>query len=45
MDGKAIPLRLPPEILTIGTYQVELTGMMSDGQSGRTEEFQFSVTH
>src|SRR5215470_7317335 len=41
MDGKAILLRLPPQILTNGTYQVELTSIMSDGQSGATEEFQF----
>ena len=43
MDGKAILLRLPPQILTNGTYQVELTSIMSNGQSGATEEFQFSV--
>jgi hypothetical protein len=45
LDGKAILLRLPPQILTVGTYHVELTSIMSDGQSGPTEEFQFSVTH
>ena len=45
IDGKAIPLRLPPQILTTGTYHVELTGIMPDGQIGPTEEFQFSVTH
>jgi hypothetical protein len=44
MDRKAILLRLPSQILTNGTYQVELTSIMSDGQSGPTEEFQFSVT-
>jgi hypothetical protein len=44
MDRKAILLKLPPQILTNGTYQVELTSIMSDGQSGPTEEFQFSVT-
>jgi len=45
INGKAILLRLPPQILTVGTYQVELTSIMSGGQSGPTEEFQFSVTH
>ena len=45
MDRKAILLRLPPQILTHGTYEVELTSIMSDGQSGPTEEFQFSVTN
>jgi len=45
IDRKAILLRLPSKILTNGTYQVELTSIMSDGQSGPTEEFQFSVTH
>ena len=45
LGGKAILLRLPPQILSDGTYRVELTGIMSDGQSGPTEEFQFSVTH
>jgi hypothetical protein len=45
MDGKAILLRLPNQILTVGTYQVELTSIMADGQSGPTEEFQFSVSH
>jgi hypothetical protein len=44
MDRKAILLKLSPQILTNGTYQVELTSIMSDGQSGPTEEFQFSVT-
>ena len=44
IDRKAILLRLPSKILTNGTYQVELTSIMSDGQSGPTEEFQFSVT-
>ena len=44
VDGKAILLRLPSQILTNGTYQVELMSIMSDGQSGPTEEFQFSVT-
>jgi hypothetical protein len=44
MDRKAILLKLHPQILTNGTYQVELTSIMSDGQSGPTEEFQFSVT-
>ena len=44
VDRKAILLRLPSQILTNGTYQVELTSIMSDGQSGPTEEFQFSVT-
>jgi hypothetical protein len=43
IDGKAILLRLPNQILTVGTYQVELTSIMADGQSGPTEEFQFSV--
>ena len=45
IDGKAILLRLPPQILTVGTYHVELTSIMSGGQSGPTEEFQFSITH
>ena len=45
MDRKAILLKLHPQILTNGTYQVELTSIMSDGQSGPTEEFQFSVIH
>jgi len=45
IDGKAILLRLPNQILTVGTYQVELTSIMADGQSGPTEEFQFSVSH
>jgi hypothetical protein len=44
MDRKAILLKLPPQILTNGTYQVELTSITPDGQSGPTEEFQFSVT-
>jgi hypothetical protein len=43
--GKAILLRLPPQILSLGTYHVELTGITPDGQSGPSEEFQFSVTH
>jgi len=42
-EGKAIRVRLPAQILTTGTYHLELTGLRADGRSGPMEEFQFSV--
>ena len=43
-DGKTIRLRLPPLILTRGTYQIRLTGNTADGATGATEEYQFTVS-
>lgn len=39
----AIRVRLPTKILRRGQYQVELTGIESDGSAGSSEEYIFSV--
>lgn len=39
----AIRVRLPAQLLRRGQYQVELTGIQSDGSAGSSEEYIFSV--
>jgi hypothetical protein len=42
-SGNAIRLRLTPRLLTRGLYQIELSGVGSDGTTGPAEEYQFQV--
>jgi len=42
-SGNAIRLRLPPRLLTRGLYQIEVSGVGSDGTTGPPEEYQFVV--
>lgn len=43
-EGKTIRLKLPTDVLTRGTYRVEVTGVSADGANGPTEEYQFTVS-
>jgi hypothetical protein len=43
-DGKVIRMRLPANILTRGTYQVEVVGIAADGTVGSSEEYTFIVS-
>jgi hypothetical protein len=43
-EGKTIRLKLPPDVLTRGTYRVEVTGVDSGGADSPTEEYQFTVS-
>lgn len=42
-SGNAIRLRLPRGLLTRGLYQIEVSGIGSDGTTGPAEEYQFVV--
>ena len=42
-DGKAIRLKLPPPLLTRGTYQIILTGIAADGSSALDEEYTLDI--
>ncbi|HXD31526.1 MAG TPA: hypothetical protein VN643_10440 [Pyrinomonadaceae bacterium] len=43
-DGKAIPLRIPTEVLTPGLYQISLRGIGSDDTPSPTEEYALSFS-
>jgi hypothetical protein len=43
--GNMIRLRLSPQILTPGQYQVNVTGIAADGSATSSEEYAFVVVH
>lgn len=42
-DGKAVLIKLPTHMLTRGTYQIDLSGIASDGAVSSAEEYTFTV--
>jgi len=43
-DGRLIRIRLPIHILHDGSYELELSGVVSNGSPSQTEEYHFTVT-
>jgi hypothetical protein len=43
-EGKFIRVRLPVQMLTRGTYQIELTGVSADGTKSSPELYSFTVS-
>jgi hypothetical protein len=42
--GKVVPLRIPPDFLTRGTYRLQLFGVTANGVAAMVDGFDFQVT-